>query len=109
LLISFGTLSKAHHITAALCVDRKHEKGHGVATYEDTHHVRCVQHPAFQEVYPASARTPLSGIYRCDGCGRECVSIHYRPLPPEGHHQHTPSQGPIRWRLLVYADYEPKP
>jgi hypothetical protein len=22
-------------------------------------------------------------------------------LPPQNHHQHQPSQGPIRWRLVV--------
>jgi hypothetical protein len=57
-----------------------------------------------QPSYPA----PRSGIYRCEGCGRECSSTEGLPLPPQNHHQHTPSQGTIRWRLIVYADHRPK-
>jgi hypothetical protein len=42
-----------------------------------------------------------SGIYRCEGCGKEVVSTHNHPLPPQNHHQHDHSQGSIRWRLVV--------
>jgi hypothetical protein len=52
--------------------------------------------------------TPYSGIYRCMGCGREIVSEENKPFPPQNHHQHSGSQGAIRWRLIVYADHTPK-
>ena len=51
---------------------------------------------------------PRSGIYRCTGCGREEASNQGQPLPPQNHHQHSPAQGAIRWKLIVYADHKPK-
>jgi hypothetical protein len=48
------------------------------------------------------AATPLSGIYRCEGCGREVASNAGNPLPPQNHHQH-PTHYPIRWRLIAAA------
>jgi hypothetical protein len=42
-----------------------------------------------------------SGIYRCEGCGKEVVSTAGHHLPPQNHHQHTSSQGSIRWRIVV--------
>lgn len=50
------------------------------------------------------APAPFSGIYRCFGCGREVTAHRNEPLPPGNHHQHGPSQGTIRWRLVVCAD-----
>jgi len=50
---------------------------------------------------------PASGIYRCMGCGHEVVSEENEPLPPPKHHQHTASQGKMRWRLIVYAEHMP--
>ena len=29
-------------------------------------------------------------------------------LPRQDHHTHTPLQGAIRWRLIVWADHNPK-
>jgi hypothetical protein len=55
----------------------------------------------FDKLYPPAARTPWSGIYRCEGCGKEAVSTHIHPLPPQNHHQHTVGQGHIRWRLIA--------
>lgn len=62
----------------------------------------------FDEVNHPGVAAPRSGIYRCVGCGREDVSTEGHPLPPQNHHQHTPAQGTIRWRLAVYADHKPK-
>jgi hypothetical protein len=42
-----------------------------------------------------------SGIYKCEGCGKEAVSTAGHPLPPQNHHQHTLGQGRIRWRIIV--------
>lgn len=62
----------------------------------------------FDETHTPGSVTPYSGIYRCLGCGREDVSTHGHPLPPQNHHQHTQQQGAIHWRLAVIADHEPK-
>lgn len=55
----------------------------------------------FDKFYGPAEATTWSGIYRCEGCGREVVSTHGHPMPPQNHHQHTISQGKIRWRLIV--------
>jgi hypothetical protein len=59
---------------------------------------------AFDKIHGPGAQTPHSGIYRCDGCGKEIAANAGNPLPPQNHHQHSPAQGDIRWRLLVYAE-----
>jgi len=64
--------------------------------------------PLFDAIHKPGGETVHSGIYRCGGCGREIVSEEGKPLPPQNHHQHTQTQGPIRWQMIVYADHEPK-
>jgi hypothetical protein len=59
----------------------------------------------FDQVYEASATTPKSAIYRCEGCGREAISTAGHPLPPQNHHQHTAQQGRIRWKMIVMATH----
>jgi hypothetical protein len=51
--------------------------------------------------YRPSDTVPVSGIYRCMGCKREITSNENEPFPPQNHHQHTTSQGSIRWKLNV--------
>lgn len=58
---------------------------------------------AFDSIHTPGTSTPNSGIYRCEGCGHEVASNAGNPLPPQNHHQHSISQGNIRWRLVVYA------
>jgi hypothetical protein len=55
----------------------------------------------FDAIHSPGTTTGWSGLYRCEGCGREVVSTSGNPLPPQNHHQHTYSQGAIRWRLIV--------
>jgi hypothetical protein len=57
--------------------------------------------PAFDNLHAAGEITPHSGIYRCEGCARNELSIGGHPLPVPHHHQHTPEQGDILWRLAV--------
>jgi hypothetical protein len=59
----------------------------------------------FDKVHIPGTSAPLSGIYRCQGCGREIASNEGQPLPPQNHHQHTTAQGSIRWRLAVFASH----
>jgi hypothetical protein len=79
-----------------------------MATYKHSQFLAKSDHSAFDRVHTPGAAAPFSGIYRCDGCGREAACNQLQPLPPQNHHQHSTSQGEIRWRLIVYADHEPK-
>jgi len=61
---------------------------------------------AFDQTYPPGARTPYSGIYRCEVCGFEVVSTEGHPLPPEHSCvQHSAQwqcrHGIVRWRLVT--------
>jgi len=56
----------------------------------------------FDVIWEPGAAPSYSGLYRCTGCEREVVGEASRKLPPQNHHQHTPSEGPIRWKLLVW-------
>lgn len=51
--------------------------------------------------YDPGNEVPVSGIYRCIGCGKEITSNHGDPFPPQNHHQHSHDQGPIKWKLNV--------
>ena len=55
----------------------------------------------FDRLYEPGMVASWSGIYRCEGCGKEAVHTVGHPLPPQNHHQHTVGQGRIRWRLVV--------
>jgi len=59
----------------------------------------------FDAINAPGTLTPYSGIYRCEGCGQSITSVHQHPLPPQNHHQHTTSQGSIRWRLVAKSHY----
>jgi hypothetical protein len=62
---------------------------------------------AFDTIYSPGEPPAHSGIFRCKGCGREVVAEKLRKLPPQDHHQHSPQQGSIQWRLSVFAQHEP--
>jgi len=79
-----------------------------MATYKHSQYLITSSDAAFDVIHNPGAATPYSGIYRCEGCGREVVSEETKPLPPQNHHQHTQYQGHIRWRMIVYADHRPK-
>jgi len=48
---------------------------------------------------------PLSGIYKCTGCGKSIVASQDSRFPAQNHHQHAPAEGPIQWRLTVKAHF----
>lgn len=64
--------------------------------------------PEFDKDHKPGQPAPHSGIYHCMGCRREVASNEGQPLPPQNHHQHGVSQGAVRWRMIVYADHDPK-
>jgi hypothetical protein len=74
-----------------------------MALYKHGNHLTQTNDAAFDLIHSPGVATPHSGIYRCEGCGHEVASNAGNPLPPQNHHQHSTSQGPIRWYLLVYA------
>ncbi|NTE87208.1 protein L [Agrobacterium rubi] len=58
---------------------------------------------AFDKEYKPGETPPFAGIYRCKSCGDEIASNKGVQLPSQNHRQHSPGQGEIRWKLLVYA------
>lgn len=69
------------------------------------HVVKKLHSAAFDETHEPGVEAPYAGIYECAGCGREIAIAGGHRLPPQNHHQHSQSEGPIRWRLIVYADH----
>lgn len=59
---------------------------------------------AFTKEWKPGETPPHAGIYKCKGCGDEIASNKGVQLPSQNHKQHSPSQGSIRWQLLVYAE-----
>lgn len=78
-----------------------------MALYKYDQYVTKTTDGAFDRDYSPGSEAPLSGIYKCLACGREAACNHPDPLPPQNHHQHTVSQGAIRWRLAVWANHNP--
>jgi hypothetical protein len=72
-----------------------------MALYKYQQVLSLADHPEFDTFYHPGGITAWSGIYRCEGCGREIVHTTGKPLPPQNHHQHAVAQGTIRWRLIV--------
>jgi hypothetical protein len=72
-----------------------------MAQYKYPEFLKINTNEVFDAIHEPGSLTPFSGIYRCVACGKEDVSIQGKPLPPQNHHQHLPSQGLIQWRLIV--------
>ena len=72
-----------------------------MAVYKYAQFLEQSNNAAFDTAYKPGESTSHSGIYRCEGCGKNEVSEFGKPFPPQNHHQHAPSQGVIRWRLVV--------
>jgi hypothetical protein len=58
---------------------------------------------AFDTEWKPGQTPDFAGIYRCVGCGDEIASNKAVQLPAQNHKQHSPTQGAIRWKLLVFA------
>jgi len=79
-----------------------------MASYQESRWVVQTRDSAFDQDHLPGYAAPWAGIYRCMGCHREIGIASGHVLPPQSHHTHTPQQGHIRWRLIVYADHNPK-
>lgn len=77
-----------------------------MALYKHQHYLTQSNDDAFDKEYGPGDTCPFSGIYRCMGCGREVASNEGQPLPPQNHHQHSPNQGKIRWKMVTYANHK---
>ena len=75
-----------------------------MAQYKNIAYLNPNQDKAFDAIHKPGDSTPHSGIYRCEGCGREIVSESGKTMPPQNHHQHSAYQGEIRWRLIVRTE-----
>jgi len=51
-------------------------------------YLKQLNHAEFNQLNPPGTIAKFSGIYRCEGCGREDTCIKDKPLPPQNHHQH---------------------
>ncbi|WP_136615633.1 hypothetical protein [Bradyrhizobium sacchari] len=79
-----------------------------MAVYKNPNYLQPSTSDAFDHDQGPRTAASLAGIYRCMGCHREIGIAAGHALPPHGHHTHTSAQGSIRWRLVVYADHNPK-
>jgi len=80
-----------------------------LAKYKHANFLAKSEDAEFDKVHQPGIAAPFSGVYRCPGCHREIASNEGEPLPPQTHHAHNQqTQGAIRWRLIVYADHQPK-
>jgi len=78
-----------------------------MATYKYPDFIRQVYNYAFDIAIGPGELAQNSGIYRCDGCGREIVVGYEKSLPSQSHHRHKPGEGDIRWRLIVATEFSP--
>lgn len=53
------------------------------------------------KIHAIGSTVPVSGIYRCEGCGDEITSNKGTEFPPQNKHQHPGSAASIGWRLIV--------
>lgn len=77
-----------------------------MAAYINDSNIRKVQDNKewWQNTYGPGEKVPISGIYKCLGCGDEIASNKTDPFPPQNRHQHSQSQGKIEWKLIVRAE-----
>lgn len=72
-----------------------------MAYYKYPAAVQQHQDQLFDKLHTPGTPVPHSGIYRCAGCAKEIAANAPDPFPPQNHHQHSPTQGTIRWQLTV--------
>jgi hypothetical protein len=75
-----------------------------MALYKNGNYLKKSESGTFDETYAPGTLTPFSGIYRCEVCGHEIVSVYNAQLPPQVHTKH-PTDKPIAWRMIVFAQH----
>lgn len=74
-----------------------------MAQYKYGQYLNHSDHSAYDEKHSPGATAQNAGIYRCAGCNDEIAIAKGHTLPPQNHHQHSPSSTKIEWQLLVWA------
>ena len=77
-----------------------------MAQYKFGQYLHQKDAPAYDETFHPGTIAANSGIYRCTNCGDEDACNKGNPLPPQNHRQHNPANGPILWKLLVWAQQQ---
>jgi len=72
-----------------------------MAWYKYAQYISPMTSDEFDKTYEPGSSGGWSGIYRCTGCGKECVHTSGQSMPPQNHHTHDSSQGKILWQLIV--------
>jgi hypothetical protein len=75
-----------------------------MALYKNSGYLTQSNDTGFDKLYKPGAKCPVSGIYRCEGCGDEIASNKDNPFPTQNQQQHKPSSGAIEWRLIVRSE-----
>lgn len=73
-----------------------------MALYKHGNHLSQSQDAAFDAEHSPGSAAPHPGIYKCTNCGDEIAIAGGHILPPQNHKQHSPNNGRIKWKLLVY-------
>jgi hypothetical protein len=79
-----------------------------MAFYKTIGYLDLSNSDAFDKDHSPGSQAPHAGIFRCMGCHREIAIADGHTLPPQNHHSHSAAQGHVSWRLIVYADHNPK-
>ncbi|HCN45044.1 MAG TPA: protein L [Pseudomonas sp.] len=58
----------------------------------------------WRRLYGIGSEVPVSGIYRCRGCGHEITSNKTDQFPPQNKKQHTCDDEEVLWELIVMTD-----
>lgn len=74
-----------------------------MAQYKYGQYLNQSNDSAYDTKYSPGASAPNAGVYRCAGCGDEIGIAKGHTLPPQNHHQHSPSTVKVEWQLLVWA------
>lgn len=74
-----------------------------MAQYKYSSYLNKSDNSAYDILHNPGSICQNSGIYRCETCGDEIASNKDNPFPPQNHHQHLPGAGPIRWKLIIFA------
>lgn len=72
-----------------------------MAVYKTLDFLSHSTHFAFDTTTASGSVSPFTGIYRCQGCGREIAAHTGMTLPGEDNHLHRIGQGPVTWQLVV--------
>ena len=72
-----------------------------MAYYQDATYLTQWTSDIFDKDWLPGQVPTYHGVYRCKGCGKQ-ATVNER-IPPQNHHQHQITQGPVVWRMIVWG------